>query len=203
MTDDTKTTDKIKSNDTEPSVEEQKTDKSCDPSAVKDEQTKEAKDKPMTIKESEYKKIIADAAEYKDKYIRLFAEFDNARKRMERDRIEFIKYANEELLVDFLGVMDNLELSLLSAKQKQDQDALIKGIEMVLSQAKDLLKKNGVVPIEAKGKLFDPHAHEVLTQEENDEYEDGTVLEEFQKGYRLGEKVIRTVKVKVSTKPSK
>ncbi|MGE0268859.1 MAG: nucleotide exchange factor GrpE [Candidatus Omnitrophota bacterium] len=204
MTEDLKMTDKAKNDLSGKPIEEGKAgDVSPEHEAGKDEKIKSKEDKTVSIKESEYNKMAADAAEYKDKYIRLFAEFDNARKRMERDRIEFIKYANEELLLDFLGVLDNLELSLSSAKQKQDQDALIKGIEMVVSQAKDLLKKNGVVPIEAKGKPFDPHAHEILLQEENDEHEDGTVLEEFQKGYRLGEKVIRTVKVKVSMKTSK
>jgi len=204
MTEDTKTKNEIKNDPSDHKADVKGQDKNTsDHSAPKEEVKKEKTDKIIEIKESEYNRIISEAAEFKDKYIRLFAEFDNARKRMERDRIEFIKYANEDLLLEFLGVFDNLELSLQSAKQKHDNDALIKGIEMVLSQAQELLKKNGVVPIEAKGKQFDPHAHEILLQEENDDHEDGTVLAELQKGYRLGEKVIRTVKVKVSTKPSK
>lgn len=204
MTEDTKTKDKIKNDPSVNNADLKGQDKNAsDHTAPKEEAKKEKTDKIIEIKESEYNRITTEAAEFRDKYIRLFAEFDNARKRMERDRIEFIKYANEDLLLEFLGVFDNLELSLQSAKQKHDHDALIKGIEMVLSQAQELLKKNGVVPIEAKGKLFDPHAHEILLQEENDDHEDGTVLAELQKGYRLGEKVIRTVKVKVSTKSSK
>lgn len=189
MTKETKATDTVK-------------DDQKKPAAKNEDPKKEAEHKTVEVDEPEYSRLVAEAAEYKDKYIRLFAEFDNARKRMERDRIEFLKYANEELLVEFLGIFDTLELSLQSAKQKHDHDALIKGIEMVLSQAKELLKKNGVTPIDAAGKPFDPHAHEILMQEENDEVEDGTVLQELQKGYRLGEKVIRTVKVKVSTKKS-
>ncbi|MBP9854879.1 MAG: nucleotide exchange factor GrpE [Candidatus Omnitrophica bacterium] len=194
MTKDAHLKDKTKHHESQSSNEEKNVDEV--------DSKKETQDEMITIKASEYNKIVAEVAEYKDKYLRLFAEFDNARKRMERDRIEFIKYANEDVLLDFLGVVDNLELSLQSAKQKEDQNALIKGLEMVVNQAKDVLKKNGVVHIEAKGKPFDPHVHEILLQEENDEHEDGTVLEEFQKGYRLGEKVIRTVKVKVSTKKS-
>jgi molecular chaperone GrpE len=155
----------------------------------------------LQIKESEYRKLNEDLAAYKDKYLRLYAEFENARKRMEREKLEFIKYANEELIVDFLNVLDDLERSVEAAKAKhEDYTAFLKGIEMVMTHIYDLLKRNGVKKIEAKGKKFDPHAHEVLMQEDNDKVEEGTVLEEFQKGYSLGERVVRTAKVKVSKK---
>ncbi len=169
------------------------------PDAEQPKAEKPKKDKTIKIKQSEYQKLVDEAAENKDKYVRLFAEFDNARKRMDREKIEFVKYANEELLMEFIGLFDNLELSLNAVKnQDQKTDSVIKGIEMVLIQAQEILKKNGVTVIEAKGKPFDPHMHEVLMQEPTDECEEGIVLEEFQKGYLLGEKVIRTVKVKVS-----
>jgi len=162
---------------------------------------KTPKDKMIKIKESERAKLIEDAAKYKDQYIRLYAEFDNARKRMERERIEFVKYANEGLIAEFLAILDDLERSVESAKANhQDYTAFLKGIEMVMAHVYEMLKKNGVEPIEAQGKMFDPHAHEVLMQEETDEHDDGVVIDEFQKGYRLGEKVVRTAKVKVARK---
>lgn len=167
----------------------------------KEKKTKAPKEKVLKVKESEYNKIIEEAKEYKDKYMRLYAEFDNARKRMDREKQDFVKYANEGIIGEFLDIMDNLERSLSAAEEKhQDYDAFLKGIEMVMANIYELLKRNNVKPIEAKGKIFDPHAHEVLMQEENDELEEGTVLEEFQKGYLLGEKVVRTAKVKVSKK---
>jgi molecular chaperone GrpE len=154
------------------------------------------------VKEPDYAKLQEELASYKDKYVRLFAEFDNARKRMDKEKQEFLKYANEGLLVEFLGILDNLELSVQAAKEKhQDYDAFLKGIEMVMAHAMDLLKKNNVKPLEAKGKKFDPHCHEVLYQEPNEDVEEGTVLEELQKGYSLGDRVIRTSKVKLSKKP--
>lgn len=159
------------------------------------------KDNVLEIKESEYKKLNDELASYKDKYLRIYAEFENARKRMDREKQEFVKYANEGLIVDFLNVLDDLERSVEAAKAKhEDYTAFLKGIEMVMAHIYDLLKKNGVKSIEAKGKKFDPHAHEVLLQEENDNVDEGTVLEEFQKGYSLGERVVRTAKVKVSKK---
>lgn len=159
-------------------------------------------DEPMiSIKESEYKKLGQELAEYKDKNLRLCAEFDNARKRMDREKLDFVRYANQELLADFLDILDDLERSVEAAKANhEDYDAFLKGIEMVMAHVYDLLKKNDVKPIEAKGKMFDPHCHEALLQEERDDVEEGTVIDEFQKGYMIGDKVIRTNKVKVAKK---
>jgi molecular chaperone GrpE len=148
---------------------------------------------------SDLDKCREELAQYKDRYLRLYAEFDNARKRMERERIEFVKYANEGLIVDFLGILDDLERSVEAAMTKhEDYAAFLKGIELVMSQLHETLKKYGVRAINAKGTKFDPHCHEVLLQEETDAAEEGTVLEEFQKGYFLEEKVIRTSKVKLA-----
>lgn len=162
----------------------------------------ESKEKTVQILELEYKKLLEEAAqgkEYKDKYIRLYAEFDNARKRMEREKSEFIKYANEGLLADFLNILDDLERSVEAARAKhEDYEAFLKGIELVMAHVYELLKKNGITTMEAKGKKFDPHCHEVLMQEESENHDNGEVLEEFQKGYFLEDKVLRTAKVKVA-----
>jgi len=157
------------------------------------------KDDMRENEKSELTKALAELSEYKDKYLRLCAEFDNARKRMEREKQEFVKYANEGILLDVVGLLDNLERSLVSINTaKVDVDALIKGINMVISQVRDVLSRHGVVPIEAKGKMFDPHYHEALMQEELDDVEDGTVVDEFQKGYFLNGRLLRTAKVKVA-----
>ncbi len=158
-------------------------------------------EKMLEIKEVDYKKLQDELAQTKDKYVRLYAEFENARKRMERERQEFIKYANEELIAEFLDILDDLERSVQAAQTKhEDYDAFLKGIELVMAHVYELLKKNGVKSIVAKGKKFDPHCHEVLMQEETDQADDGVVLEEFQKGYFLGDHVVRTSKVKVAKK---
>lgn len=160
-----------------------------------------AKDRTVKIKESEHARLLEEAAQYKERYIRLYAEFENARKRMEREKQEFVKYANEGLIVEFLDILDNLERSVESAKANhEDYTAFLKGVEMVMAHIHEMLKRNGVAPIEARGKMFDPHCHEVLMQEESEELDDGTVMEEFQKGYRFGERVVRTAKVKVAKK---
>ena len=159
-----------------------------------------AEDKAESL-DAEQNKLIEEAALYKDKYVRTLAEFENVRKRYDREKIEFIKYANEGLIVEFLGILDDLERSVEAAKAKpEDYAAFLKGIEMVMSQVREMLKRNGVKVMDVKGKIFDPHSHEILMQEERDDVEDGTITEEFQKGYLLGDKVIRTAKVKVAKK---
>ncbi|HOW35753.1 MAG TPA: nucleotide exchange factor GrpE [Candidatus Omnitrophota bacterium] len=159
-----------------------------------------SKEKTIALKESEYDKLVHEAAEFKDKYVRLLAEFDNVRKRTDREKQEFVKYANEGLLAQFLAILDDLERSVEAAKAKhEDYDAFLKGIEMVMAHVYELLKKNNVKPIEAKGKMFDPHLHEALMQEETDQFKEGAIVEEFQKGYFFDNHVIRTAKVKVAT----
>ncbi|HOY08777.1 MAG TPA: nucleotide exchange factor GrpE [Candidatus Omnitrophota bacterium] len=143
--------------------------------------------------------LKAQLRETRDKYIRLCAEFDNTRKRYERERSEYVKYANERLLVDFLSVLDDLDRTVDAARaQHQDYKAFLKGVEMVMARVRDVLKNYAVKPIEAVGQKFDPHYHEILMQVESDEVEGVQVVEEFQKGYSLGDRVIRTAKVKVA-----
>ncbi|MDD5618190.1 MAG: nucleotide exchange factor GrpE [Candidatus Omnitrophica bacterium] len=168
-------------------------------------------DTMIQIKKSEIEKLEKELADYKnkledssDRYLRLQAEFDNAKKRMQREQQEFVKYANEGIILELLGILDDLERSVEARETKhQDSEAFLKGIEMILSHTYEMLKKNNVKPIEAQGKLFDPHLHEALMQVENDEYPENTVVEELQKGYMLGERVIRTAKVQVSKKSHK
>lgn len=157
-----------------------------------------AEDKEITLKESEFKKLTDDAASFKDKYVRILAEFDNARKRNERERAELIKYAHEEVIIESLGVYEDLERSLEAAKKFSADANIIKGLELVVGKMRDLLKKYDVKPVDSLGKKFDPACHEALMQIVSAEHEDGVIVEEFQKGYVLGERVVRTAKVKVA-----
>lgn len=163
------------------------------------EQASDHKKKTIMVLEDEYQQMQKQLAESKEKYLRLLAEFENARKRQERERVEFIRYANEALLVDLLNIIDDLERAVVAAKEKhQDYDAFLKGVEMVMKQIADLLKKQGVEAVDPVGKPFDPYAHEILVQGPSADHDDGTVVELFQKGYKMGERIIRTAKVKVA-----
>ena len=158
-------------------------------------------DDVVILGKEEHQKLVDELKEHKDKYVRLYADFENARKRMDREKLDFVRYANQGLISEFLGILDDLERSVEAAQAKhEDYSAFLKGIEMVMAHIYDLLRKNDVKPIEAKGKMFDPNCHEALMQEETDEVEEGTVVDEFQKGYMIGDKVIRTNKVKIAKK---
>jgi molecular chaperone GrpE len=165
-------------------------------------QSKAAEDKTVTLKESEYAQLKQEALkgeEYWDKYVRLQADFENTRKRWERDKSELLRYANDDLLCDLLNVVDDLERSVeLSQEKHEDFTAFLKGVEMILAHLHDLLKSNGVSPINALGKPFDPNLHEALMQVEDQNKPEHTVVEELQKGYLLNNKVLRTAKVKVA-----
>jgi len=164
----------------------------------------QSEEKTVTLKETEYLKLKEDAAkaqEYWDKSLRLQADFENTRKRLEKDKQEFVKFANEGIILELLNILDDLERTVgLAQSQHQDLSAFLKGVEMILAHLYEMLKEYGLKPIEAEGKLFDPNYHEALMQVENKDLPEHTVVEELQKGYLLRDRVIRTAKVKVSKK---
>jgi len=169
----------------------------------KDDKKQEEKqeEKTVTLKESEYLKLQDEVLKAQDKLLRLQADFDNTRKRLEREKQDFVKFANEGIIVELLNILDDLERTVgLSQPQGQDIASFLKGVEMILAHLYDMLKEYGVKPIEAEGKIFDPHYHEALMQVENKELPEHTIVEELQKGYLLNDRVIRTAKVKVSKK---
>lgn len=161
-------------------------------------------EKIISLKEPEYLKLKEDAdkaKEYQDKLLRLQADFENTRKRLDKEKQDFVKFANEGIIAELLNILDDLERTVELAQEKhEDLPAFLKGVGMILSHLYDMLKEYGVRPIEAEGKLFDPHYHEALMQVENKDLPEHTIVEELQKGYFLGDRVIRTAKVKVSKK---
>lgn len=161
-------------------------------------------EKNLLIKESEYLalKAQADIAQaLSDKVLRLQADFENTRKRLEREKQDFVKFANEGIILELLNILDDLERSVsLAETHKQDLPVFLKGVEMILAHLYEMLKEYGVKPIVAEGKVFDPHCHEALMQVANKELPENTIVEELQKGYQLNDRVIRTAKVKVSKK---
>ncbi len=138
------------------------------------------------------------ASEYLDHLQRLQAEFDNYKKRVDRENKELIEYASAELVSELIDIMENLERGVVSAKGSDDIDSIVKGMEMVSTQLMDILGSRGLKPIEAVGKKFDPHYHEAMMMTPTDEYPYNTVIEEFQQGYMIKNKVIRYSKVRVS-----
>lgn len=164
------------------------------------------KDAKKEVKESkEYKsqdltKELAEKSqkieEITDTLKRLQAEFENYKKRTDKEKLELIKYAQGELMLKLLPVLDTFEIALKSTK---DPEKFAKGMEMVYAQLYSAFESSGLRPIKAVGEKFDPFRHEVLMKEECSKDED-IVLDELQKGYMLNDRVLRHSKVKISCK---
>ncbi|HXG68046.1 MAG TPA: nucleotide exchange factor GrpE [Blastocatellia bacterium] len=154
--------------------------------------------------QDQVEKLTREKADLYDKLLRRQAEFENYRRRVEREKAETYERARERMFLELLPVLDNFERALESLENSQgDANALHQGVELIHKQFRDALTKLGLQPFESVGKAFDPHLHEAVSMEQTDEHEDNTVIEEFQRGYRLGDRLLRPAKVKVATSPDR
>lgn len=139
--------------------------------------------------------------ELNNKYLRLYAEFDNYKKRVNKDKEELVRYGNESLLYALLPAIDNLELALRHASC-DPKDGIVQGVELTMKELQRTLEKFGLTRIPAGGK-FDPAVHHAMTQVERDDMEEKMIAEEMRAGYRYHDKVLRPSLVAVSVKPKK
>jgi molecular chaperone GrpE len=158
------------------------------------EEPKKSDEKENLQKQLEEKTQKID--ELTDTLKRLQAEFENYKKWSAKEKAEFVKYANADMISQLLPVLDSFEIAL---KNTSDKDKFLEGIKIIYAQLHSLLEAEGLRPIKSVGEKFDPYKHEVLMKGESDK-EDDTILEEFQKGYMLNDKVLRHSKVKISGK---
>jgi molecular chaperone GrpE len=143
--------------------------------------------------------LKAEMEQWKDKCLRARAEMANYQRRVEKDRVEALRYANASLAKSLLPILDDLErIVAAAAGHKSDPDALVGGAKLTLENFTKVLKDFGVQPIEATGKPFDPNQHDALMQQPSSEHAEPTVLTEVAKGYRLHDRVLRPARVIVS-----
>lgn len=138
--------------------------------------------------------------EYYDLLLRKTAEFENYRKRIERERRDLSEYAGADILKAVLPLVDDLERALHAAATTDSVAAIRTGVELIHKQLLDLLKKKGVTPIESVGQDFDPHIHQAVTQEVSEDHREGEVMQELARGYKLGDRLLRPAMVKVATR---
>ena len=144
-----------------------------------------------------------EAAENYDRFLRTQAEFENYKKRIEREKADTIKFCNENIIREFLPVIDGLEMALEHAHNSNDSKSLIEGVEMVLNQFLKGLEKFGVTCFSSIGQSFDPNCHEAMMRIESDEHSANSIISEFQKGYFLNDRLIRPAKVGVAAPSDK
>lgn len=133
-----------------------------------------------------------------NKYLRLLADYDNFKRRTQKDREISAKFRSQSLLTDLLPVLDNFERALAVEANSEDAASIMKGVEMVQKSLLEAVKREGLEEIKAVGEPFDPNFHQAVMQEKDEDAEPGTVLQELQKGYTLKGRVLRPAMVKVN-----
>src|SRR5262249_8294217 len=135
-----------------------------------------------------------------DRLLRKQAEFENYKKRMDREKSDFIQFASADLMKELLNALDSFELALKNAATKSDAQSMLRGFELIYKQLQDTLTRFGLKPIEAKGKAFDPNFHQAVSTQLTNEIEENTVIEEMRKGYLLNGRLLRPAMVSVAAK---
>jgi len=153
---------------------------------------------PETSLEEEFAKLKVEYEGKYDQMLRTVAEYENAKKRAERSKEEFSKYAIEGVIKDIIPIIDSVERAIESTNESKDFDALSEGVQLIHKQLLDSFQKRSVAPIEAIGETFDPTRHEAILHVESDDVAENAVIEEFQRGYILHDRVIRPSMVSVS-----
>lgn len=152
----------------------------------------------VTIPAGEYNELLAQIEDFKDRYLRTAAEFDNYRKRQARERDDLICYANERLISQLLPILDNLERALDSQPDQAELEGILEGVRMVSEQLQGVLRSCGLEAIQSVGDTFDPNLHEAVGVLPSPEHPEGQVVSELQKGYSLKGRVLRPSMVHVA-----
>ncbi len=182
--------------------EEKKKEKEQITGQKKEAHQNQKESKEISLDEEEYQELKKEAEEKKkvwEKYVRLYAEYENAKKLWQKQKEELLKFSNFRLLKELVSLYDEIKMAFASLVNIDTEHR--KGIEMIEKRMQNILEKENVEPIEAKGKRFDPFQHEVMGFEERDDCEENVVLEVLQEGYVYEGKILRPAKVKVSRRP--
>ncbi|WP_392397658.1 nucleotide exchange factor GrpE [Paenibacillus tuaregi] len=158
----------------------------------------EAVEEVVSADSEELERLRAEVQEHQQRFLRSQADFDNFRRRTLKEKEELAKYASAKLITELLPVVDNMDRALTAAQESAEAESFTKGVDMIFRQLEGVLSAEGLTPMNAVGQPFNPEYHQAIMQVESDEYEEGIVVEEVQKGYLLKDKVLRPAMVKVS-----
>lgn len=163
------------------------------------EQTEQVQEDAVPEEASlEIQRLLAEVEEHKQRLLRTQADYDNFRRRTQKEKEELGKYASAKLITELLPVVDNFERALNTTSDNAEVASYAKGVEMILRQFEGVLQAEGLTAMETVGQPFNPEYHQAIMQVESEDHEEGIVVEELQKGYLLKDKVLRPAMVKVS-----
>lgn len=162
----------------------------------------EAKEE-MTLSAAELLRLSNESQEYKDKYLRLLAEMENMKKRMQKERQDISRYAAESIILDILQPLDQFEMALdMAENMTPEVKNWAIGFNMILGQLKNVLSNHNVSYFSSIGTVFDPHLHEAVEMIESETHEPGIIIKELTKGYKIGDRLLRAARVQVSKEKS-
>jgi molecular chaperone GrpE len=179
-------------------VESQKVNPNASEVSPGDHVTPESLEGQLAAVTAERDKLSAENAESENRWLRARAEFDNARRRAERERSDYLQFAAMDLVKDILPILDDFERGL---KVETADRNYAKGVELIYQRMFETLKKLGLEPVETSGQTFDPNLHQAVERVETEEAADQSILGEFQRGYNFKGKLLRPAMVKVAVKP--
>lgn len=143
-----------------------------------------------------------EADDYKERWMRVLADYQNFRKRVMQERVEMFNEGKKQAVLELLPVLDNLERALASLSEGSDLQTYRRGIELIVRLFYEALRRLDIEPVPAEGQRFDPHYHEVFERMEHEDMNEGVIIGEVERGYKMGERVIRPAKVRVAIKPA-
>jgi molecular chaperone GrpE len=168
------------------------------PEESQTEEVEEQTEAEETVEVDPLEAALAEAADYKDKYLRAHADFENSKKRLEKDKMNAVSYANESFAKDILAVMDSFENALASMEESEDSSEVLEkmkeGVNLTHEQLKKVLEKNHIKAVECEGE-FNPEVHQAIMQVESDAHETGDIVQVMQKGYTIKDRVLRPAMV--------
>lgn len=169
-----------------------------------DKKARDKKEKMIEIPVSELEDLKARAAErdeFECRWVKVHADYENTRKRLEKEKSDYMRFANEGLVAQLFPIVDNFDMALVAMDNARDKEAVMDGIKLVQKAFHRILDDNGVSKIESRGKKFDPNLHEAVVMEDTTCMPDNTVIEEIRPGYLLNNRLLRPAQVKVARNP--
>jgi molecular chaperone GrpE len=155
----------------------------------------------QTVVAADFQKLQEERNSLYDRLLRKQAEFENFKKRADRERTDYIQFASADLIRELLNALDSFELAIKNAGSDASNQNMLQGFSLIYKQFQDTLTRFGLKPIDAKGQQFDPNVHQAVSTTATDEVEENTVVDEFRKGYMLNGRLLRPAMVNVSVRP--
>lgn len=168
---------------------------------MKNKKVPQRDEEKIELSVTEYEELVKKAAErdeMENKWLKVHADYENTRKRLEKEKLDRIRFANEDIISQLFPIVDNFDMAFAAMEKAKDKGSVMDGIKLVQNEFHRILEENGVKKIGTKGEQFDPNVHEAVSAIDTEEYPDGEILEEVRAGYLLNNRLLRAAQVVIA-----